>query len=181
MMSDNKVLLVIDLQTGFCTANDPTLIKIVNIEIEKAKKENIPIICLNYTGIGDVIQPIKCNLDGYKKLHIITKNRNDGGKEVLTLFNEIKFDSGEVTAIGVNTDACVRETVETLAKNSNYKINLVSNGCNSWTWRRHWNQISEFTDDKKIRVYYTIHKKPHRYVMINRIRRSMRISDRKFK
>lgn len=180
-MSINKVLLLIDLQTGFSSsANDPTVIKIVNIEIEKAKKEDIPIISLMFTGHGEVISPIKSNLDGYHKLHYVEKSTDCGGREVDKQLQTLGFNNCHIFVCGVNTGACVRATIETLCKcNPNYVINVIANGCNGHCYDAHCAEINEFIAMRKFKIYHTIDRKPYKRVVITAIKKSKRLCFKK--
>lgn len=163
----NKVLLLIDLQIGFKTASDPILIKIVNIEIEKAKNENIPIITLNYHKDGFMIKSIKNNLNGYSKLYLAIKCRDDGGREVRKILENIQIESPEIYICGVNTDCCVSGTIFSLYKYG-YKINIISNGCSTFTDDRHSTAIDNFIDWNVFKILHTIHKKPYDYIVITK-------------
>ncbi len=170
MISHKKILLLIDLQLEFDAAHDQDLVKIINIEIAKAKKENIPIVNLIYVDNGDVVKPIRKNLDGYSNLVTIQKRKNDGGRLVHELFENMVENSpiGEIYVCGVNTEICVKETLLSLYDyNENYKIFLISNGCSSENENDHFEQIEDFLSDKKINIIYTEKIYPHNYVTVD--------------
>jgi nicotinamidase-related amidase len=170
MSISNKILLLIDLQTNFKSASDPILIKIVNIEIEKAKRENIPIITVEYIGEGNIVDSIKINLIGYSKLHSVSKTGDDGSQEVHDLLRKIGFNFGQIYVCGVNTDACVRDTINSLYNlNANYRINIISNGCNAFNKESHEKKINQFVNDNKFTILHTIREKPHDYVVIDKM------------
>lgn len=68
----------------------------------------------------------------YDKLIRVTKANDDGGKEVIAAVGNFP---PIVEVCGVNTDACVRGTVETLAKLiPDTEFVLLLNACNSNYW-----------------------------------------------
>lgn len=81
--------------------------------------------CITYTEITDL-------LTHYPNVVYVTKDSDDGGKEV---FEAVEHFSPVVDVCGVNTNACVRGTVETLSDlvpDSEFVLQL--NACNSTWW-----------------------------------------------
>jgi nicotinamidase-related amidase len=158
----NKILLLIDLQEQFYSSKKESLLKVVKNEINKAKSNNYPIICLRYYGCGDFHKSLLDEIGDYMKKYEISKSEDDGSKEVVELCEKISFTSGEIIVCGVNTDACVKQTVLGLKikTDSSYDIHIVENGC--WAGCADWHnkEIHNLKKDFKI-VYSSIRKHNH--------------------
>lgn len=135
------MLIVIDMQLEFSSSE--AIVGPVCEAIIKAKANNEPIIlveyacdyqqdkeqcraeecqCMTHTEILDL-------LDGYSNVVYVAKAHDDGGREII---NAVEVFPPIVDVCGVNTNACVRETVETLAKRvPETEFVLLLEACNS--------------------------------------------------
>lgn len=163
-----KILLLIDLQKKYPAALDSNLITVVCTEIWNARRENIPIISLNYYTQYDIVDKIEMNLHGYRNLHTIVKYINDGSINVRYILYKLGLENADFYVCGVNTDACVRETVESLYHcNKNFKINIIANGCNTESQTNHDNQINSFIANNRFRILHRQIESPYGYDVLN--------------
>ena len=124
-----RPLIVIDVQN--CYRAVAPILPNVLILIEKAKKKNNPIVVLRCretpaflasTRLDDEVHKgVLSAVAGYDKIVIAEKYTCCGGSEVWSALWELCWQRWEdfpftLTACGVNTEACVAETVNWLAE-----------------------------------------------------------------
>ncbi len=175
-----KVLLLIDLQTGFDASYDKKLLKTVSNQIKKARSENIPIISLEYINDGD-LQPILQNeLEGYNKKYTVEKRVNNGGPEVVQVLEKLSILEADLYVCGVNTSACVISTIRWIQTESKHNINVIENGCNDQDRDWHKTYIERMINEHKIKLIRSKRSKPYNYTQYTHhipiIRRSPRLS-----
>jgi len=124
-------LIVIDMQNQFDAANYPDVVYEVGEEIREAMERKAKIFLIEYRGYGSTHEFYLKKLNRYKYLHIIKKRKNDGSHCLCNyLKNRNITISEEIRVCGVNTLACVKETVHGLSnKFPNKKIHVVLNAC----------------------------------------------------
>lgn len=133
----NKPLIVIDMQPAF-EASGQVLRPVLEI-ITKAQKRESDIIVVEYD-LTDrdrysetekvTHKAITKQLKKYRKKHLVIKERNDGSSEVFNYMQKNEIPHQIVQVCGVNTSACVKETVWGLYQyDAIKKIQLLIKGC----------------------------------------------------
>lgn len=106
-------LCLIDLQDEFDDAFTPSLLENVEREVKSAIKLNRDILVVLYHGCGPLIRDIAYLLRGYPRKHTIWKRDDDGGSEITAA---LAMRPQHVRVCGVNTDACVGESVSSMSE-----------------------------------------------------------------
>jgi len=93
---------------------------------------------------------------GYDKVVIVEKHSCCGGPEVQAALWELCWQRWEcfpnvLTACGVNTEACVAETVNWLAE-VGFEVIVVKDACNTSVARKHSRQLKKWQGLKNIKV-----------------------------
>lgn len=130
-MSNDYTLAIVDMQYAFTASRSNTVIRNCQREIIKAKKNKNPIILVEYSSQGNTIPSLVKLIKGYKRTWIAVKSGTDGSREVSNIINHYNLPRN-VRVCGVNTDACVQDTVEGLSKSYIIsKVDVVRDACNS--------------------------------------------------
>lgn len=140
-------LVIIDMQWNFPSSRDARLQTNIIRQIRLAKKKNYPIICLEYIGDGRTIPKIRKELEDYKNKFFFRKNWDDGSDKILSIKNKLP---SKFRVCGVNTDACVFETVVNLSDELCCKIEVLSKSCNSLTKNRHYEGLEMLKNIKNV-------------------------------
>lgn len=133
-----NALVVVDMQSYFPAANNPDTIAAVEDEIRQAIQNGYFIVILEYLDCGRTIGSLMKELEGYSDYKVVTKSRDDGSEEVKKACDVRGLAPANISVVGVNTGACVRQTVEGLCRK--YPASLVSviaKACNtegSYNW-----------------------------------------------
>lgn len=129
-------LVIVDMQDGFAAANKNGLIKNCLREIQTAVECGAHIVYLEYSGCGDTFPELKEPVEKYEYHLLKKKFDDDGSPEVQEAVNEKGFMIGRFRVIGINTDWCVRSTVEGLRKRfPNSFVEVVIDAC--WSDSNH--------------------------------------------
>lgn len=122
--------VIIDMQEDFSAACRPEVICGVKKEIEIAILENAPIIIVEYIDCGKTRKEIIDLVDCLDLAVKVKKSGDCGTRVVLNAIKKNKFPSDHIRVCGVNTDWCVRETVNGLLRSlKETKIELVKSAC----------------------------------------------------
>jgi len=131
-------LVVIDMQVNFEAANLHWLVKKVVAKVKKYRKSNQPILLVQYVNcvgpLGDYVGDIVEALNGYENVYYIDKKYDDGGREIDSFLRKKKLKSQikRFEVCGVNTDACVLETLISMySRFRNIPIFVALDCCNS--------------------------------------------------
>ena len=136
-------LIVIDMQASFPAACDPNTIIAVTHEIVVAQQQGRPIVLVEYKNCGPSHSGFYKLLQGYAHKSHIHKPADDGSKEILRAIRRRKFDEKQLRVCGVNSDCCVRVTVEgLLTRAPSSKITVIKSACgteyNSGSWDQYY-------------------------------------------
>lgn len=139
----DEALIIVDMQHFFETArNDWTIRNVIEL-IKKAKQDNVPIIVLEYVDpdeeyeIGETMPRLKKHLDDYNLTRYVLKYNDDGGNKVIECLEQNGWeDIVSLTVCGVNIQACVAETVDTLIRSYDKEVTIVKKACNGDCQRR---------------------------------------------
>jgi nicotinamidase-related amidase len=123
-------LVVVDFQYEFKASRKRKTIEACKNAIIKAINDEAVIVFLEYIGCGRTMKSLFNLVDTYESVHFIRKVGCDGSLEIKVIENMLATEHFRVC--GVNTDACVEETV--LGLNSEYPeavIEVLEQACNS--------------------------------------------------
>jgi nicotinamidase-related amidase len=128
-------LCLIDLQDEFSDSITSDLLNNIEKEVNTAIRLNRDILVVLYRGCGPLIKEVSRLIRAYPHKHTIWKREDDGGAEVTSA---LALNPQHVRVCGVNTDACVGDTVNTMSSRfGDYhhlrrkRIQVVRNAC--WT------------------------------------------------
>ncbi len=130
------VLVVMDMQPGFKAAQDAITQWFVKQEVTRAREEGRPVIIVEYDPheMGETYDSIKSLIEGYDRGIIISKSDDDGSAEILRACEAKGFMTASFRMCGVNSDACLLETIQALAgKLPLCSITVVQDACNCLT------------------------------------------------
>lgn len=132
------MLIIIDMQYEFDTAEK--VVDPVCDAVRQAKAEGRQIVVVEYKCWGHWPNEQECAcrtytqitslLEGYENLIFVTKEYDGGGREI----KEAVIDFPSIVDVcGVNIGACVRDTVEQLARLApDSEFILLEKACNGW-------------------------------------------------
>ena len=131
-------LIVVDMQPDFEAAFNPNVVIAVTEQILLAKRNKWAIILLEYAGCYNSHQGYNDLLKGYPKKARISKEDDDGSLEVSQAIRRRKFPFKNLRLCGVNTDACVWETVVGLLNRyEQSRVEVVKSAC-GWEGHRQY-------------------------------------------
>jgi nicotinamidase-related amidase len=148
-----NVLVIIDMQPFFYASRGKKVLDENIKQIEDAISKDHNIIVLEYCDFGKTHIRIKKALRGYKQVEYITKYNCSGSKPLVKYFKTQKIWPKEVKFMGVNTGACVKETVLNFhhhikRNNKKTKIKVIRNGCRC----DHYNNLGDFSHFEKRQI-----------------------------
>lgn len=128
-------LLIIDMQTGFSASRKTSVLEKCKDEIRKAIKREAEIIVLEYIDSGKTHPGISRLLKYYPRAHFIEKWENDGSYYIEVFKKDLGLKAPKkILVCGVNTDACVCETIAGMARKKYFKktkFEIIVKACNS--------------------------------------------------
>lgn len=133
-------LVVIDMQTGFGSANHRPTIDAVIEEIQSAIRNKWAIVLVEYVGFGTTLPEILKEAKKSPMLTRVDKENDDGAWEVFKTVTDWGYDYWTLRICGVNANMCVRDTVTGLVKLlPETNIAIVDRACHSymefdWFW-----------------------------------------------
>ena len=130
---EDQVLVVIDMQDKFRASHDQQTIWFVKQEILRAKQAGMAIIIVEFDPheMGSTHLEIVELLEGYERCTTVIKTQNDGSEEIVEACLDNGFWMEDFRICGVNSDACVLETVTGLLERiSSCDISVVQDACN---------------------------------------------------
>ena len=139
-----RCLVIVDMQPCFHAANNTTLIDNVINRVIEAKRAKMAIVVLEYCSnypeirvgrhtrmvIGQrkdrhTHKEIKRAIGNYPLAVRVLKAEDGGGRNVMEVCGKRGWDVNEFFVCGVNASACVNDTTEELAADSNAQITLL--------------------------------------------------------
>jgi len=121
-------LVIIDMQPVFKASQEPGLVQPITREIQLAKKKGYPIVVVEYETKGkgkNTLEYIAKKVREYGSF--VIKNTDDGAWAIIPML-KARTRSKKVRVVGVNTAACVYQTVCSLAEEG-YKVQVIADGC----------------------------------------------------
>ena len=107
-------LVIIDMQPSFEACNDAA--EAVAKEVHRARERRTGIIVVEYYSCGPTHRLIQQAIRGYDRQAWVTKDDDNGGREVVAAAREHKFWNKSWRFCGVNTCYCVSETVKSVIR-----------------------------------------------------------------
>ena len=151
----DSVLVLVDMQKKFPASTDPAVIQACANLITNHMRRQSPIIIAEFGDPKVILPPhsIHCGdthrslMDlllfprRYDKLAVVEKLCNDGSAVILRECTNRGFATSAFRVCGVNSDACVSETVYGLAvRRHKSQIEVITEACNtegkSYNWRK---------------------------------------------
>ena len=142
-MSNHYTLIVIDVQYYFMAARSKSLQNNIIREIKKAAALSNPIVFVEYA--GETIWGVRYAVENYPHAYEVAKMGVNGGREIHALLKH-KGLCKTLRVCGVQTEACVFQTVSELFDIADYDITLVSSACGSVDESTHDDGIQFFND-----------------------------------
>lgn len=123
-----RTLVVIDMQATFDASNNPKLINRINRLVKQWTNLGWPILIVEYEGFDQTQPKIRKMLDGYTNWTEVFKNTDGGARKILEACDANGFPDKFVVC-GVNTSACVRDTVTGLTETYGCDTIVVRKAC----------------------------------------------------
>lgn len=137
---DIAVLTIIDMQPRFPSSQNSDTIAGVLRLIAKAIERNWPVILVEFYAHGATDERITDALNGYAGLVREFKYNEDGSEEIWEACVEHELPGSRFVICGVNTHACVKDTVIGMARlMPDTAIEIIQDACNcdtGWGWDR---------------------------------------------
>jgi nicotinamidase-related amidase len=134
-----EVLVIIDMQPRFYTSAKLSTQQAIIKQIKEAKKNDTPVVLLEYAYEGDTLSNIRRSL-GKHPYYTLKKHRDSGASVLVPLLEKLRKRGKFILKLcGVNTGACVYRTVKDLTEVSLVKeIQIIWKGCNDpWDSKPH--------------------------------------------
>lgn len=138
LVIQGSVLVVIDMQPGYVASQDAITQWFVKQEITRAREANQPILIVEYHAheMGETYPSIMALVEGYDRAVVVPKGGDDGSAEILQTCAKRGFSLNSFRMCGVNSDACVLESVQGLVdKQPDCSITVIQDACNCLTGR----------------------------------------------
>jgi len=129
-MAAKKILLVIDMQNYFPASLKESTIQACRKLIRQFVKDKGIIIFVEYYPYGPTLHRLKKLIpEKYRPFYVVKKTINNGTRKIDGFIKRKGYKGKDVTACGVNSDCCVKETCYGLAKRG-YNVTVVKKACN---------------------------------------------------
>jgi nicotinamidase-related amidase len=145
-MKQKEALLIIDMQPGFPSSHKHETVQGCQSLIKTFKRKNLPIYVLEYEAgnNGKTHERISSLYANYPHVKTYKKRMDDGS---FVLHKHIKHQIDHFTVCGVNTTACVMDTVYGLLAKG-YSATVVKKACNGGSFKEfHKISMWEFRED----------------------------------
>lgn len=130
MIIEKYSLIVIDMQYEFDAAKNRRTVRNCSREIQRAMNDDVPIVFVEFIGYGKTKKSLLSKLSSYKKFGIVKKCECGGGFEISNFLKKKKFPFQKLKICGIQTNICVRQTVEQLLDICpQSKIEIVGDAC----------------------------------------------------
>lgn len=134
----SELFLIIDMQPGFVAAENPALQDRIIAELEVAMQKNQLVIFIEYREGTPTLPAITQVAENYPLKFTLYKAKNSGYQEIADFLNHFGDDKYVFNVCGIETAACVYETVMDLcASDNNYRVNVLIDCCGSAIEEQH--------------------------------------------
>lgn len=125
-------LVVVDVQEEFTATHNQSVITACQDLIHQSIQDHAVIIMLEFIGCGRTMEPLYNIVDNYYNLFTLRKPSCDGSYYIKRLNEAFELQDLHFKICGVNTDACVQDTVLGLSRHyPEAVIEVVEPACNS--------------------------------------------------
>jgi len=111
----SATLCVVDMQPYFYASQEEWLMENVLREIRQAKNRNIGIIVIEYEGCGVTDSRILRECMLHSKFVRLVKRESDAAPLILDAVTNHNFSADKFIIAGVETDACITDTINGLS------------------------------------------------------------------
>lgn len=127
LLFKSKVLVIVDLQSGFLPSNAPVVSAAANLA-KRCVEEGWEIVVVEFKNNGPTHEEVlKASGERY---FVVEKRQDDGGKEVRNKLDEAGIEPGLIRLCGVNLPWCVAKTACRLARlYPEARVELSRNAC----------------------------------------------------
>lgn len=135
-LAGETVLVVIDMQPGYKASQDAITQYFVEQEIIRARERNQPIVVVEFDPheMGHTYPRLLRHIEGYSRAVVITKRGDDGSKELHEALVRHGFSVYSLRLCGVNSDACVLETIQGfVVRVPSCRVTVPQDACNCLT------------------------------------------------
>jgi len=123
------VLCIIDMQPdGFNNSN--LIIENVSQLVREAILNKAFIVIAQFKGCGETHINIINEIQNYPYKEYVWHNKNDKSKPIQDILNRRNIFVRQIKVCGVNTEYCVKDTVNGLAKKFHITIKVIEKACN---------------------------------------------------
>lgn len=138
----NNALVIIDMQPEFEASRGKKIIDEHVKQIKNAISNKHHIVIIEFADSGDTHKRITQAVKGYDSVGYITKDTCSGSHKLVKHFNKLGYWPKEISFMGVNTGACVGDTVAYFHRHvktnkKKIKLKVIREGCRCDTPRNH--------------------------------------------
>ena len=157
------LLIVIDMQPAFLdsfkdTSKLETLLENISTQLRKAIQRGNWIVFVEFTGLNQSTDSKLLEIvEYYDRVIILEKNQNDGSSEIKEILSKFNINPSIMKICGVNTSACVVDTVLSLEKKFTRirHLSVLADSCaNSWGGLYHRVTLERMSLRPKIKVIF---------------------------
>jgi len=130
----NYSCIIVDMQPMFPASDSPSVQKACIREINKAMRDSAPIVFVEFDSHGHTLENLTdvVHKAKYTKVWFVIKDQDDGSKEITELLRKNHCPTNQLRVMGINSDYCVRATVEGFHRElPNARIQVIGDACNS--------------------------------------------------
>lgn len=121
----SKMLVVIDMQTGFKLSSNENLLHSIIAKIEEIKNDHGYIVFLEMEKSGPTQNVLKDHVQGYPRFYSRERYLMNGSKEIIELIKKEEMILDEIIFAGIHTHACVESTIKGMYGEFRKRIPLI--------------------------------------------------------
>jgi hypothetical protein len=138
----SNALIIIDMQPEFEASRGKAILDEHVKQIRNAIKNKHHIVIIEFKDSGNTHKRIRQAVRSYDSVGYITKNTCSGSLHLIKYFTKLGLWPKEISFMGVNTGACVGDTVTNFHRHvkknkKNTKIKIIREGCRCETTKNY--------------------------------------------